>query len=85
MLGVAGRPGDSIDTDVVNRESARVQSVVAFCAPEDFSAAFPTYASTAIASLIGTARPPNEKRQSGSCIGPLHPFSTSALTIRRCC
>ena len=61
MLGVAGRPGDSSDTDVVNRESARVQSVVAFCAPEDFSAAFPTYASTAIASHIGTLRPPNEK------------------------
>ena len=38
-----------------------MQAVVALCAPEDFSAAFPTFVSTAIASLMGTARPPSDK------------------------
>jgi dipeptidyl aminopeptidase/acylaminoacyl peptidase len=37
-----------------------VQTVVALCAPEDFSAAFPTFVSTAIASLLGASRPPND-------------------------
>ena len=60
MLGVRSGPGDSGDTDAVNRENARVQAVVAFCAPADFSAAFPTFASTAIASLMGMARPQNQ-------------------------
>jgi len=60
-LGVRSGPGDSSDTDAVNRGQAKVQAVVAFCPPEDLTAAFPTYASTAIASFLGTARPPSPK------------------------
>ena len=61
LLGVRSGPGDSSDMDAVNRGQARVQAVVAFCPSSDLTAAFPTFASMAIGSFLGTARPPNPK------------------------
>ena len=61
LLGVRSGPGDSGDADAVNRAEAKVQAVAAFCASSDLTAAFPTFASMAIGSFLGTARPPNPK------------------------
>jgi acetyl esterase/lipase len=61
MLGVRSGKGDASDSDAVNRELARVQAVVAFCAFEDLTAMFPTYTATVIASFLGPARAENQQ------------------------
>jgi acetyl esterase/lipase len=60
LLGVRSGPGDKDDPDPVNREDARLQSIVTLCAPEDLTADFPTYSSTALASFLGTLRQPDK-------------------------
>ena len=62
LLGVRSGDGDPSHPDLVNRQQARVQAVVAFCPPEDLTAMFPTFAATSLASFLGTGRPLEETR-----------------------
>jgi len=53
MLGTIGGPGDASDTDPVNRESARLQCIVARAAPLDLLRMSPSIAKEAVALLLG--------------------------------
>ena len=53
MLGNIGGPGDASDTDPVNRESARLQCIVARAAPLDLLRMSPSIAKEAVALLLG--------------------------------
>src|SRR5436190_19906364 len=53
MLGTMGGPGDASDADPVNRESARLQCIVARAAPLDLLRMSPSIAKEAVALLLG--------------------------------
>jgi dipeptidyl aminopeptidase/acylaminoacyl peptidase len=59
MLGVRSGAGAADDDDPVNREQARVQAVVAYCAPQDLTGAFNDFAVSAVAAFMGMLRPPD--------------------------
>lgn len=61
MLGVGSGDDDSVGGDEVNRRSARVQAVVAFCALEDLTAGLGAYAMSAVAAYVGSVRPLDPK------------------------
>lgn len=54
MLGTMGAPGNASDPDPVNRESARLQVIVARAAPLDLLQMNPSSASAALALLLGS-------------------------------
>lgn len=56
MLGVRSGKGADADSDSVNRESARVQAVVALCPVEDLTATFGGQATALLTSFIGAPR-----------------------------
>jgi acetyl esterase/lipase len=55
MLGTMGAPGDASDPDPVNRESARLQVIVARAAPLDLLQMTPSTGTAALALLLGLA------------------------------
>lgn len=54
MLGTMGGPGDASDADPVNRESAKLQVVVARAAPLDLLQMSPSTGTAALALLLGS-------------------------------
>ncbi len=54
MLGTMGAPGDAGDADPVNRESARLQVIVARAAPLDLLRMSPTIGGEALALFLGS-------------------------------
>jgi acetyl esterase/lipase len=54
MLGTMGAPGNASDPDPVNRESARLQVIVARAAPLDLLQMNPSSASALLALLLGS-------------------------------
>ena len=58
MLGVLDGKGDSTDTDPVNRESAKLQSVVAGGAPSDLLGPLNNNSAPVVASFLGLVVPP---------------------------
>src|SRR5712691_2246071 len=54
MLGTMGAPGDASDADPVNRESARLQVIVARAAPLDLLQMRPTIGGEALALFLGS-------------------------------
>jgi len=54
MLGTMGAPGDAGDPDPVNRESARLQVIVARAAPLDLLQMTPSTGTAALALLLGS-------------------------------
>ena len=54
MLGTMGAPGDASDPDPVNRESARLQVIVARAAPLDLLQMTPSSGTAALALLLGS-------------------------------
>ena len=54
MLGTMGAPGDASDPDPVNRESARLQVIVARAAPLDLLQMTPSTGTAALALLLGS-------------------------------
>lgn len=58
MLGVLDGKGDDSDADEVNRESAKLQSVVAGGAPSDFLGPFNNLSAPVVASFLGLVLPP---------------------------
>lgn len=54
MLGTMGGPGDASDADPVNRESARLQVIVARAAPLDLLQMSPSTGTAALALLLGS-------------------------------
>src|SRR5262249_5344297 len=54
MLGTMGGPGDASDTDPVNRESAKLQCIVARAAPLDLLRMSPSIGTDALALFLGS-------------------------------
>ena len=54
MLGTMGGPGDASDADPVNRESARLQCIVARAAPLDLLRMSPSIGTEAVALFLGS-------------------------------
>ena len=64
VVGVLDGKGDGADADPVNRESARLQSVVAGATPSNLLIPLASTSATAVASFIGLVVPPWESQAS---------------------
>jgi acetyl esterase/lipase len=64
MVGVLDGRGDSTDTDPINRESARLQAVVAGATPSDLLVPVSVRSEPAVASFLGMVVPPWEGKTS---------------------
>jgi acetyl esterase/lipase len=64
MVGVLDGKGNNIDADPVNRESAKLQSVVAGATPSDLLILVSSTSATAVASFMGLVVPPWEGQAS---------------------
>lgn len=86
MLAVGAAAGDAADADVINREQAAVQAVVALCPPTDLLGSFDEWGLSAMAAYIGAARMPEPSPEwqlyrQASPVGSVTPGDAPVLFI----